>query len=92
MSNQKEIINAIIEMLPKEPRSYDVSDNPGFWTDGTEILCPTETECEIVADFLRDILNEYEDIDVHTGYYDPFEDAKSGEQDDHTGFYYIDFD
>lgn len=92
MSNQKEIINAIIEMLPKEPRSYDTSDNPGFWSDGTEILCPTEEECEIVADFLRDALNEYGDIDVHTGYYDPFEDAKSGEQDDHTGFYYIDFD
>lgn len=89
---QKDIIEKIIGMLPQEPRSYDTSDDPGFWTDGTEILCPSEIECESVASFLRDILSEFGNIDVHTGYYDPYEDAQSGEQDDLTGFYYIDFD
>ena len=92
MSKQNEILNKIMEMLPHEPRNYDTTNDSGFWTDGTEILCPSETEAEIVAEFLRDVLSEYGDIDVHTGYYDPFEDAQSGEQDDHTGFWYIDFD
>lgn len=86
------VLDAILDMLPREPRSYDTSDDPGFWTDGSEILCPSKTECEIVAEFLRDVLREIDDVDVHTGWYDPDEDARSGEQDDHTGFYYISFD
>lgn len=86
------VLDMIMDMLPSTPRSYDVSDDPGFWSDGTEILCPSEAEADMVAEFLRDVLSEYSAIDVHTGYYDPDEDAKSGEQDDHTGFYYIDFD
>lgn len=49
MNKQKEIVKKIIDMLPREPRSYDTSDDPGFWTDGEEILCPSETECEIVT-------------------------------------------
>ena len=92
MNKQKEVLNKIIEMLPHEPRSYDVADDPGFWTDGTQVLCPSETDAEIVAEFIRDVLSEYENIDVHTGYYDPFEDARNGEQDEHTGFWYVDFD
>lgn len=95
MKCKNELLNRIMEMLPTEPRSYDTSDNPGFWTDGSEILCPSDMEAEVVADFLRDLLHGPdidERIDIHTGYYDPYEDAKSGEQDDHTGFWYIDFD
>lgn len=82
----------ILSMLPKQPRSFDTSDDPGYWTNGAEILCPTETECEIVADFLEDLFKEYGEIKMHTGYYDPDEDRRSGEMDDNTGFYYIDFD
>jgi len=90
-NEQNEIVEKIINMLPQVPRSYDTSDDPGFWTDGTEILCPSEMECEIIANFLRDILNEFGTMDINTGFYDPYEDAKNGEQDDRTGFYYIDF-
>ena len=85
-------LQAIFDMLPKQPRSFDTADDPGFWTNGNDILCPTETECEIVAEFLRDIFREFSTIDVRTGYFDPFEDVRSGECDDNTGFYYIDFD
>ena len=80
----------ILEMLPSQPRSFDISDNPGFWTNGDEILCPTEMECEIVADFLEDVFSEWDGYKMKTGYYDPFEDARNGEIDDNTGFYYID--
>lgn len=88
----KELIDLLLKMLPRQPRSFDTSDDPGFWTNGDEILCPTETECEILADFLEDVLQEISTVTVKTGYYDPYEDARSGEQDDDTGFYYIDFD
>ena len=88
----KTLLTMLVDMLPHEPRSFDTADDPGFWTNGNEILCPSETDCEIVAEFLRDIFREFSTIDVHTGYYDPDEDARSNEQDDNTGFYYIDFD
>ena len=92
MSKQKEVINKIIEMLPREPRSYDTSDDPGFWTDGEEILCPSETDCEIVTEFLKDVLSEYGNMTVLTGWYDPCEDAENGEQDGKTGFNYVRFE
>lgn len=92
MNKQREIIDKIFEMLPREPRSYDTSDNPGFWTDGDEILCPSEAECEMVAEFLKDVLSEYGNMTILTGWYDPYEDAENEEQDDKTGFNYIRFE
>ena len=86
------LIEQMIQHLPHEPRSYDVNDDPGFWTNGSDILCPSEFECEAVADFIDDILREESTMTTHTGYYDPKEDARSGETDRCTGFYYIDFD
>ena len=53
--NIKTIWNNLINMLPREPRSYDISDDPGFWTNGDEILCPSETDMHIVCSFLDDI-------------------------------------
>ena len=85
-------LEGILNCLPKQPRSFDTSDDPGFWSDRQMILCPSETECEIVASFLVDVLSEVSDLDVHTGFFDPDEDAKEGVHDDFTGFYYIDFD
>lgn len=91
-SEAARMFKRILSMLPDQPRSFDTSDDPGYWTNGAEILCPTETECEIVADFLEDLFKGYGEIKIHTGYYDPDEDRRSGEMDDNTGFYYIDFD
>lgn len=78
--------------LPKEPRSDLVDDDPGFWTDWEEILCPSEAECEALANFLEDVLCGLSSITVQTGYYDPAEDARNGEVDEHTGFCYVKFE
>lgn len=86
-----ELLNMLLEHLPRKPRSYDTSDDPGFWSDGDVILCSSEVECGIVADFLRDMLQN-STIVVKTSYFDPFEDSRNGECDDYTGFYYIDFE
>ena len=82
----------ILEMLPHQPRSFDTSEDTGYWTNGSEILCSSELEREIIADFLEDIFSEWGGYKMKTGYYDPFEDARNGEQDDNTGFYYIDME
>lgn len=90
---KKDIIQTLLSALPTEPRSYDVNDDPGFWTDGDMILCPSKVECEIIATFLEDVLREFNgNISVVTGYFDPYEDAGNGETDDYTGFYYISFE
>ena len=81
--------NGIINMLPTQPRSFDTSDDPGFWTNGEEILCPSEAEMNMVYEFLNDILREFGNYTLITGWYDPYEDAKNGEQDDCTGFNYV---
>ena len=57
----------------------------GYWTDGEQILCKTEEEVNIVADFLEDLGF----CDLNTGYYDPIEDEREGCVDDHTGYWYI---
>lgn len=91
-NNQKKITNlwnGIISMLPTQPRSFDTSDDPGFWTNGEEILCPSEAEMNMVYEFLNDIFREFGNYTLITGWDDPYEDAKNGEQDDCTGFNYV---
>lgn len=56
-----------IGLLPSEPRSYDVLDDPGFWAKDGKIFCPSETEAEVIAEFLRDTLAKYVSADVRTG-------------------------
>lgn len=93
--NQKKITDlwyGIISMLPTQPRSFDASDNPGFWTNGEEILCPSEAEMYMVYEFLNDIFREFGNYTFITGWYDPKEDMENGEQDDCTGFNYIRLD
>lgn len=90
--NQNKIINlwdGIINMLPSRPRSFDTSDDPGFWTNGEEIFCPSEEKMEMVYNFLDDMVNGIENCTLTTGYFDPEDDMESGEQDECTGFYYI---
>ena len=67
---------------------YTDQNRHGYWTDGEEILCKTEEAAEYLADFLEDIGFDY----VHTGYYDPEEDKRNNEVDDHTGWYYVTVD
>ena len=56
----------LLEMLPSAPRGKS-DDDPGFWTDGDLIFCPSESEANTVADFLEDVMSEYTDAVVTTG-------------------------
>lgn len=56
-----------------------------IWTDGNDILVDDEGVAETIADFLEILGFDT----ATTGYFDPLEDARSGEEDDHTGWYYI---
>lgn len=90
--NQKKITNlwnGIISMLPTQPRSFDTSDDPGFWTNGEEILCPSEAEMNMAYEFVNDMFREFGNYTLITGWYDPEEDRKNGEQDYCTGFNYV---
>ena len=89
-SGAERVIDLIMEHLPRQPRSESVDDDPGYWTNGTDILCPSEMECETIADFLDNVLREESTMTTHTGHYDPAEDG--AEADESTGYYYIDFD
>lgn len=86
-----ELLDMILERLPSVPRSFDTADDPGFWSDGELLLCPTCAECEFAANFLRDLFRG-STITIHTGYFDPFEDHNNRQCDDDTGFYYVSFD
>lgn len=73
-----QLLDGIIDALPTEPGDF-------IWTDGDMVLCPTEELAESIADILD---AQGSDMAV-TGYYDPEEDERNGETDDHTGFWYV---
>ena len=86
------LLKDLLWALPKEPRSDLVDNDSGFWTEGAEILCPSEAECEVLANFMEDVLQGLSSITVQTGHYDPEEDVRNSEVDEYTGFYYIRFE
>lgn len=59
-------------------------------TNGDELLFKYESDCELFANILDKHVFGFNEC--HTGYYDPYEDAKSGETDANSGWYYIDWD
>ena len=80
--NRKKIdilLESIKQLMPQEPRSYDINDDPGFWQKEDKILCPSNIECEVIAEFFRDMLTEFDCMEVFTG------------QDAETGFFFIKF-
>ena len=71
----------LADMLPSSPE-----EGYRMWYDGEEILCETEQMAEHLADFIDTI---YRGQTATTGYYDPEEDERNGETNDHTGWYYV---
>ena len=69
-------------------KDNEKNNRHGFWTDGDEILCRTETQAEALASFLEDMGFDY----VNTGYYDPDEDERNHEVDRFTGWWYVNID
>ena len=65
-----------------------------IWCDGgTEILCRTESAAQAVADLLELLYRkDGKEILINTGYYDPEEDKRNGEEDRYTGWYYVNVD
>lgn len=72
----------LLEMIPEEPTGVRE-----IWHDWNEILTKNEDAAEKIADLLEAMGFE----EVNTGYYDPDEDERNDEVDDHTGYYYVSF-
>lgn len=71
-------------------RLRDYSDGD-VWSTKDEILCKTESAADALADLLRQLYrSQGEDVMISTGFYDPEEDARNGEQDRFTGWWYVD--
>lgn len=81
---EKELWSVLVNTL----RKNEDQNRHDYWTDGEEILCKSENAAEHLANFLEDIGFDM----VHTGYYDPEEDQKNNEVNDHTGWYYVSID
>lgn len=78
----------LVKMLPREPGTCEIFEKSGFWTNGDLILCPSETEASVVANFIQDAFK----VSVMTGYFDPVEDDGNDERDECTGFWYVDWE
>lgn len=81
----------LLRALPKKPRE-DPGNDPGFWTDGCEVLCPSEGGAEVLARIMTDMLGENSAITVTTGWYDPFKTGTDECPADHAGFNYVRFE
>ena len=71
-------------------RLRDYSDGD-VWSNGTEILCKTESAANAMADLIESLYrSDDEEVVVITGYYDPEEDKRNGKEDRYTGWWYVD--
>lgn len=76
--------NEFVNALPDCPCGY-------IWSSKDEILCKSESAANTISELIEHLYaSQQEDILVHTGYYDPIEDEKSGEVDKFTGWWYVD--
>ena len=78
-------MECFLEAIPK-------SDEPigNIWTDKDEILVKTESAANVIADLIEMLYRaDDEGIEVCTGYYDPEEDKRNDEVDEHTGWWYV---
>ncbi len=68
-------------------RDYSEGD---VWSLGDEILCKTESAANAFADMFETLYRaQGEEVQVNTGYYDPEEDKRNGEEDRCTGRWYV---
>lgn len=84
-----EYIQSIIDRVPNIYKDDLEWLDVEIATDGDILLFKYETDCETIADALDD--HVFGSHECHTGYYDPEEDRRNDEIDEHTGWYYIDW-
>lgn len=87
-----ELFRGIVAKLPRQPRCCFASKDPGFWTDGESILCPSESEMKAIISLLMDAFSEDDKISFLYGYHDPNEDVRNRKVDERTGLWYINFE
>ena len=67
-------------------RDYSEGD---IWSAGDELLCKTESAANTLADLLEQLYRtDGKEAIICTGYYDPKEDERNGEEDRFTGWWY----
>lgn len=85
-----DVIQNIIDRLPNVWKDDLDWTTVEIATNGEEILLKYYLDCENLADALDNHVFGY--AACHTGYYNPYEDARSGETDANSGWHYIDFE
>lgn len=64
-----------------------------IWSVGDELLCRTESAANALADLLEQLYKaDGKEVIIWTGYYDPKEDKRNGEEDRFTGWWYVNMD
>lgn len=64
-----------------------------MWFDGERILSPNKSDINWLMTFFEELVDETKiDFLTVTGYYDPEEDKRNNEVDDHTGMYYLEIE
>lgn len=75
------------DVIAERLRDYSEGN---IWSTCDEILCKTEEVAEALADMFECLYGaQGEEILVNTGYYDPIEDKRNGEEDRFTGWWYV---
>lgn len=84
--------NNYIEWIDKFVECLPVSSDNRIWTDGIDgIYVKSEQTAQALAVLLKCLyVNQGEEVDVVTGYYDPEEDERNNEKDECTGWWYVD--
>lgn len=73
----------IAERLRDYPDGY-------VWSSGDELLCKTADAANLLTDLLWQLYrSQDEEIDIVTGFYDPEEDKRNGQEDRFTGWWYV---
>ncbi len=73
-------------------RLRDYSEGP-VWSDSGEILCKSESAADALADMFECLYKaQDEEVLINTGFYDPEDDARNGELDRYTGWWYVNID
>lgn len=71
-------------------RLRDFSEGEVWGNGGDEIMCRSESVANAMEDLLTQLYaSQGEKITICTGYYDPDEDRRNGEEDRCTGWWYV---